>query len=157
MSAVASGLICAAMLAVGFGLVIPVSSIVSALCDFLAVGRGSLLSRCSMANKVSRRLFRAIPSGSQRITKSKPPEGSYNRRNDMAQETYQGDRATKPWSKHLAPQEAAETGTIHVLELPETPAMAVAKLHVAGGDWFHRVQRESIGIGPRTHRVGSRD
>jgi hypothetical protein len=40
MSAVASGLICAAMVAVGFGLVIPVSSIISTLCDFLAVGSG---------------------------------------------------------------------------------------------------------------------
>jgi hypothetical protein len=40
MSAVASGLVCAAMLAVGLGFVIPVSSIVSALCDFLAVGSG---------------------------------------------------------------------------------------------------------------------
>jgi hypothetical protein len=40
MSAVACGLICAAMLAVGFGFVIPVSSIVTALCDFLAIGSG---------------------------------------------------------------------------------------------------------------------
>ena len=75
----------------------------------------------------------------------------------MAQDTYQGDRATKPSPKYLASPEAAGTGTIHVLELPETPAMAVAKLRVAGGDWFHRAQRESMGIGPRTPRVGSRD
>lgn len=40
MSAVASGLICATMLAVGFGFVIPVSSVVSGLCVFLAVGSG---------------------------------------------------------------------------------------------------------------------
>ena len=75
----------------------------------------------------------------------------------MAQDTYQDDRAMKPSPKYFAPPEAAETGTIHVLELPETPAMAVAKLRVAGGDWFHRVQRESMGIGSRTPRVGSRD
>ena len=73
----------------------------------------------------------------------------------MAQDTYQDDLAMKPSPKYFVPPEAAETGTIHVLELPETPAMAVAKLGVAGGDWFHRVQRESMGIGPRT--VGSRD
>ena len=70
----------------------------------------------------------------------------------MANETYQGDRAMKPSPKHLAPPEAAETGTIHVLELPETPAMAVAKLVVAGGDWFHSLQRESIGVACRTPR-----
>jgi hypothetical protein len=75
----------------------------------------------------------------------------------MAQDTYQGDRAMKPSPKYLAAPEAAETGTIHVLELPETPAMAVAKLRVAGGDWFHRMQRESMGIGPRTPRGGNRD
>jgi hypothetical protein len=46
----------------------------------------------------------------------------------MAQDTYQDDRAMKPSPKYFAPPEAAETGTIHVLELPETPAMAVAKL-----------------------------
>ena len=40
MSVVVSGLICATMLAVGLGFVIPVSSIVSNLCDFLAVGSG---------------------------------------------------------------------------------------------------------------------
>ena len=40
MSAVASGLICATMLAVGLGFVIPVSSIVGDLCDFLAVASG---------------------------------------------------------------------------------------------------------------------
>ena len=38
----------------------------------------------------------------------------------MSNETYQRDRAMKPSPKHLAPPEAAETGTIHVLELPET-------------------------------------
>jgi hypothetical protein len=41
MSVVANGLICAAMLAIGFGLVIPVSGIVSAFCDFLAVLSGT--------------------------------------------------------------------------------------------------------------------
>jgi hypothetical protein len=40
MSLVVSGLICATMLAVGLGFVIPVSSIVGNLCDFLAVGSG---------------------------------------------------------------------------------------------------------------------
>ncbi len=40
MSWVVSGLICATTLAVGLGFVIPVSSIVSSLCDFLAVGSG---------------------------------------------------------------------------------------------------------------------
>ncbi len=40
MSLVVSGLICATMLAVGLGVVIPVSSIVSNLCDCLAVGSG---------------------------------------------------------------------------------------------------------------------
>jgi hypothetical protein len=38
----------------------------------------------------------------------------------MANETYPGDRGMKPSLKHLAPPEAAETGTIRVLELPET-------------------------------------
>jgi hypothetical protein len=75
----------------------------------------------------------------------------------MAQETWQGDRAMKPRAKYLASQEAAKTGTIHLPELPETPDMACAKLRFAAGDWFHRVQRESIGIGLRTPRVGSRD
>ena len=37
---VGSGLICATMLAIGFGYVIPVSSAVSNLCDLLAVGSG---------------------------------------------------------------------------------------------------------------------
>lgn len=75
----------------------------------------------------------------------------------MAQDTDLGDRAMKPSPKYFAPPEAAETGTIHVIELPKTPAMAVAKLRVAGGDWFHRAQRESMGIGPRAPGVGSRD
>ena len=75
----------------------------------------------------------------------------------MAQDTYKGDRAMKPSPKYFALPEAAERGTVHVLELPETRAMAVAALRVAGGDWFHRVQKESIGVGPRTRRVGSRD
>jgi hypothetical protein len=75
----------------------------------------------------------------------------------MAQDTYQDDLAMKPSPKYFVPPEAAQTGTIHVLELPETPAVAVAKLRVAGGDWFHRAQRESMGIGPRTPRAGSRD
>jgi hypothetical protein len=75
----------------------------------------------------------------------------------MAKKAYQGDRAMKLSPKYLAPLEAAETGTIHVLELAETPGMAVAKLRVASGDWFHRVQRESIGIAPQTPRLGSRD
>jgi hypothetical protein len=35
-----SGLICAALLAIGSDFVIPVSSAVSALCDLLAVGSG---------------------------------------------------------------------------------------------------------------------
>jgi hypothetical protein len=35
---VGSGLICATLLAVGFGFVIPVGGAVSALCDLLAVG-----------------------------------------------------------------------------------------------------------------------
>jgi hypothetical protein len=64
----------------------------------------------------------------------------------MAQDTYQGDHAMGPSPKCLASPEAAETGMIHVLELPETPALAAAKLRVAGGDWFHRAQRESIGV-----------
>ena len=38
--AAGSGLICVAMLAIGFGFVVPVSSAVSALCDLLAVGSG---------------------------------------------------------------------------------------------------------------------
>jgi hypothetical protein len=40
MSAIASGLICATMLAVGLGFVIPVSSLVGDLCAFLAVASG---------------------------------------------------------------------------------------------------------------------
>ena len=70
----------------------------------------------------------------------------------MAKKRYH-DRAMKPAAEYLAEPEAAETGTIHVLELPETPAMAVAKLRVASGDWFHCVQMESIGIAPRTPRL----
>jgi hypothetical protein len=72
----------------------------------------------------------------------------------MTQDTYMGDRAMKPSPKYFA---LPERGTSHVLELPETPAMAVATPRVAGGDWFHRVQKESIGVGPQTPRVGSRD
>jgi hypothetical protein len=75
----------------------------------------------------------------------------------MQQDTYQGDRAMEPSPKYSAPPTAAETGTIHVLELPETRAIAVAKLRVEGGDWFHRAQKESIGAGPRTPRIGRRD
>jgi hypothetical protein len=75
----------------------------------------------------------------------------------MAQDTHQGDRAMEHSPKYFAPLEAAETGTIHVIEPPRTPAMAVAKLRVAGGDWFHRAQRESMGIGPRPPGVGSRE
>jgi hypothetical protein len=37
---VGSGLMCATMLAIGFGFVIPVSSGVSNVCDLLAVGSG---------------------------------------------------------------------------------------------------------------------
>ena len=37
---VGSGLICAALFAIGFDFVIPVSSAVSGLCDLLAVGSG---------------------------------------------------------------------------------------------------------------------
>jgi hypothetical protein len=37
---VGTGLLCAAMLAVGFGVLIPVSSAVSDLCNLLAVGSG---------------------------------------------------------------------------------------------------------------------
>ena len=37
---VGSGLVCATMLAIGFGFVIPVSSAVGDLCDLLAVGSG---------------------------------------------------------------------------------------------------------------------
>ena len=75
----------------------------------------------------------------------------------MAQDTYQGDHAMEHSPKYFTPPEAPEAGTIHVIELPKTPVMAVAKLRVAGGDWFHRAQRESMGIGLRAPRVGSRD
>ena len=64
----------------------------------------------------------------------------------MAQET---TRAIAPLPKHLTPPEAAEAGTIHVLELPETPVVAVEKFRAAGGEWFHHMQMESIGIGFR--------
>ena len=37
---VGTGLLCAAMLAIGFGVLIPVSSAVSDLCNLLAVGSG---------------------------------------------------------------------------------------------------------------------
>jgi hypothetical protein len=70
----------------------------------------------------------------------------------MAQDTFQGDRAKEPSSKYLASPEAGETGTIHLLELPETPALAVPKLRAVGGDWFHRAQRESIGVESPTPR-----
>jgi hypothetical protein len=72
----------------------------------------------------------------------------------MAQDTYQGDSATK---LSPAPSEVAQTDTIHVLELPEIPDGAGAKLRVEGADWFHRVQRESMGIGARTSRVRNHD
>ena len=75
----------------------------------------------------------------------------------MAQAANQGNRAMKPSPNYVAPPEAAEPGTIYVPELPEMPAMAFAKLPFAGGDWFHRAQRESIGMGPRTSDVESRD
>jgi hypothetical protein len=74
----------------------------------------------------------------------------------MAKKTYQGDCAMKFSVNHSAPPETAERGLIHVLELPETPAMAV-ELRVASGDWFHCVQMESIGIAPRTLRLRTRD
>jgi hypothetical protein len=69
----------------------------------------------------------------------------------MAQDTYQDDRSMRPAPKYFAP-EASETRTIHALELPETPATLVARRHAARGDWFHRAQRESMGIGPRVSR-----
>jgi hypothetical protein len=75
----------------------------------------------------------------------------------MAKKTYQGDCAMKPSVNHSAPPETAERGLIYLLELPETPAMAVGKLRVASGDWFHCVQMESIGIAPRTLRPRTRD
>lgn len=67
----------------------------------------------------------------------------------MAQQTYQGDRAMKPLPQNLTPPKAVDAGTIHVLELPETPDLAVEKLRAAGGEWFHRLQKESIGVGLR--------
>ncbi len=42
----------------------------------------------------------------------------------------------KPLPKHLTPPEAAEAGTIHVLELAETPVVAVEKLRAAVGSGF---------------------
>jgi hypothetical protein len=82
----------------------------------------------------------------------KAPEGSSKRRNAMAQHTYQDDRAMKPEPKYFAPPEVSEMRTIHVLERPETPATVVAKRRGADGDWFHRAQLESMGIGPRVSR-----
>ena len=72
----------------------------------------------------------------------------------MAQDTFQDGRSAEP-----SPQspDAAETGMIHVLELPDTSALAVLKVRVSGGDWFHRMQRESIGVGPPRSHVGSCD
>jgi hypothetical protein len=74
----------------------------------------------------------------------------------MAQKTYQGDRATKPLLQH-PPPEAADAATIHVLELPETLEVAVEQLRAAGGEWFHRLQKESIGIGLRKSSIWVRD
>jgi hypothetical protein len=82
------------------------------------------------------------------------PKGSNNWRNVMAQDAYQGDSATKLSAKYSAPSEVAQTDTIHVLELPEIPDRAGAKLRVESADWFHRVQMESMGIGARKSRVG---
>jgi hypothetical protein len=59
----------------------------------------------------------------------------------MAQDTYQGDCAMEPSPKYLAPPKAAEAGAIHVLELPETRAIAVAKLRGEGVGWFHARKR----------------
>jgi hypothetical protein len=84
-------------------------------------------------------------------TKSNP-EGVNNRRNVMAQDTYQDDRAMKAALKYFAPPEVSETRTIHMLERPETPATVVAKRRGADGDSFHRAQLESMGIGPRVSR-----
>lgn len=75
----------------------------------------------------------------------------------MAQDTSLGDREMKLSPKYLARPEGAEVGRTHMLELRETSAMVVGKLRVAGGDWFHRVQRESMGIGSRTPPIGNRD
>jgi hypothetical protein len=73
----------------------------------------------------------------------------------MAQDTYQAGRATKPEPKYFMPPEASETRTIHVPEFPDGPATVFAERRVAGGDWFHRAQRESMGIGPPVSRRGA--
>ena len=47
---VGSGLISAALIALGFGLVVPVSALVGDLCDLLAIGSGIFSSGCSPAS-----------------------------------------------------------------------------------------------------------
>jgi hypothetical protein len=47
---VGSGLISAALLALGFGFVVPVSAVVGDLCDLLAIGSGIFSSGCSPAS-----------------------------------------------------------------------------------------------------------
>ena len=64
----------------------------------------------------------------------------------MPKAATQGDHASKPSQRHSGPLEEADRGTIHILELPETPAMSVEMLPARSGEWFQRMQKEAIGI-----------
>jgi hypothetical protein len=75
----------------------------------------------------------------------------------MAQETYQCDRTMTPLPERLTPPEAADAATIHVLELPQTLDLAVEKLRAVGGEWFHHLQMESIGVGLRKSSIWNPD
>jgi hypothetical protein len=58
----------------------------------------------------------------------------------------QGDNPSKPSQRHSGPPEEGHTGTIHIVELLETPAMTVDMLRARSGYWFQRLQMEAIGI-----------
>ncbi len=75
----------------------------------------------------------------------------------MEQEISRRDRSMKPLLQNPTSPEAADAATIHVLELPETLDMAVETLRAAGGEWFHRLQKESVGVGLRKSSISNCD
>lgn len=75
----------------------------------------------------------------------------------MQQGTIYGGNSRKLSPRHSAPPEEVDTAAIHVVELRETPMMSVEMLRTRTGEWFHRVQKEQIGVQPPPESVGKAD
>ena len=58
-----------------------------------------------------------------------------NGRSVVPKSASQGNNASKPSQRHSGPPEEADTGAIHVTELPGTPPMSVEKLRDRSGGW----------------------